>query len=46
MKYDNKLLELYLDYSILRLDIKINSQNENWVANFKYLVVNLIPIYI
>ena len=29
MKYDNKLLELYLEYSILRLGRKFTTQIEN-----------------
>ena len=29
MKYDNKQLELYLEYSILRIGSKFTTQNEN-----------------
>ena len=40
------MLELYLEYSIFRLGSKFTTKNENWVENFKYWVVNLLPIYI
>ena len=46
MKYDNKLLDLYLEQSIFRLGSKFTTQNEHWIAHFKYWVVHLPPIYI